>query len=76
MHHHLLGAHLRADVVELGDGDGGGLPDVGILVLQAVSQGLAQVLSDLVHPDAAHGADGQRPGNRNNQISSKSLQDF
>ena len=47
---------LWVDIVELGDAHGGRLPHVGILVLQAFPQRLAQVLRDLVHADTAHGA--------------------
>lgn len=48
--------HLCVDVVELGHAHGGSLPHVRVLVLQTLPEGLAQVLGDLVHADAAHGA--------------------
>lgn len=45
--------------MEFGHADGRRLPHVRVLVLQALPQWFTQVLGDLVHPDAAHGADGQ-----------------
>mmetsp|Transcript_15997 Transcript_15997/g.41525 ORF Transcript_15997/g.41525 Transcript_15997/m.41525 type:complete len:1014 (+) Transcript_15997:689-3730(+) len=51
--------HLRVDVVQLGDAHGRCLAHVGVVVLEAALQGVAQVLRDLVHADAAHGADGE-----------------
>jgi len=51
--------HLGVDVVELGHTHRGRLPHVRIFILQTLPQGLAQVLRDLVHPDATHGAHGQ-----------------
>ena len=52
------------DVEQLGDADGGGLAHVRVLVFEALSQRLAQVLDDLVHADAAHGAHSQRTDQR------------
>ena len=53
--------HLGVDVVELGHAHRRRLPNVGVLVLQTLPQRLAQILCDLVHSDAAHGAHGQGP---------------
>uniref|UniRef100_A0A6B0UVI6 Uncharacterized protein n=1 Tax=Ixodes ricinus TaxID=34613 RepID=A0A6B0UVI6_IXORI len=50
--------------MQLGDAHGSRLSHVGVLVLQALPQGFAQVLRDLVHADAAHRAHRQRPDQR------------
>eukprot|EP00968_Pinguiococcus_pyrenoidosus_P010320 scaffold805_cov251-Pinguiococcus_pyrenoidosus.AAC.5 len=55
---------LRADVVELGHADGGGLAHVGILVAKRPSQGLQQILGDPLHANAAHGANRERADQR------------
>ena len=46
---------LGVDVVELSHAHRRRLLNVRVLILQAFSQGLAEVLGDLVHTDAAHG---------------------
>lgn len=51
--------HLGIDVVQLGHADCSSFPHVGVLILEALAQGLAQVLCDFIHADAAHGAHGQ-----------------
>lgn len=52
------------NVVQLGDANGGCFPHIGVLVLEALSQRLAQVLGDLVDADASHCAHGERPDER------------
>ncbi len=44
------------NVEDLSDADGGRLAHIGILVLQALAEWLAEVFGDLVDTDAAHGA--------------------
>lgn len=56
--------HLGIDVVQLGHTDCSSFPHVGVLILEALAQGLAQVLCDFIHADAAHGAHGQRTDQR------------
>eukprot|EP01137_Pigoraptor_chileana_P028939 Opistho-2@13440 len=48
------------NVVQLGDADGGSLAHIRILILEALAEGVAEVLCDLVDTDAAHRADGKR----------------
>ena len=62
-------AHFRADVIELCHGDGCCLPDVRILVFQTIPQGLAQVLGDLVHTDAAHSSNSESPASSRKNMS-------
>lgn len=50
---------LGIDVMELGHADGRCLAHIRVLILQALAQGLTQVLCYLVHTDAAHGPHGQ-----------------
>lgn len=45
--------------MQLGNTDGCSLPHIRVLILETLAQGLTQVLSDLVHSDAAHRADRQ-----------------
>ena len=52
------------DVEELGDTDHGGLADVRILVLETLAEWLGNVISNLVHPNAAHSTNGERPDQR------------
>lgn len=56
--------HLSIDVMKFSHTNSCCLPHVWILILQALPQWLTQVLCDLVHPDAAHRADGQSPDQR------------
>lgn len=51
--------HLCVDVVQLGHANSRSLAHVGVLILQALAERLTQVLGDLIHPDAPHGAHGQ-----------------
>ena len=52
---------LGIDVMELGHAHGRRLAHIGVLVLQALPEWLAQVLCDLVNADAAHGPYRQGP---------------
>ena len=56
--------HLGIDVMKFRHTHSCRLPHVRVLVLQALPQRLTQVLCDFVHPDAAHGADGQSSDER------------
>lgn len=60
----LIFYQLRVDVVEFCDTDCCGLAHIGILILQALAEGLAQVLCDLINTDAAHGAYSQSTDKR------------
>mmetsp|Transcript_22293 Transcript_22293/g.64803 ORF Transcript_22293/g.64803 Transcript_22293/m.64803 type:complete len:256 (-) Transcript_22293:46-813(-) len=51
--------HVRSNVVEFGHANGGRLAHVRVIVREASLEGLAEVLSDPFHSDAAHGADGK-----------------
>ena len=51
--------HAGVDIVQFGHADGRRLPHVRVLVLQTFPQRLAQILGDLIHANAAHGAYGQ-----------------
>lgn len=46
--------HLGVNVMKFGHTHCGGLPHIGVFILQTLSQGLAQVLSDLIHTNTAH----------------------
>lgn len=56
--------HLGIDVMKFRHTNSSRLPHVWVLILEALPQRLTQVLRDLVHSDAAHGADGQSPDQR------------
>ena len=45
--------------MQLCDRDRGRFPDVGVFVLQTLSERFTKILGDLVHADAAHRANGQ-----------------
>lgn len=46
--------HLGIDVMKFGHTHCCGLPHIGVFILQTLSQRLAQVLSNLIHTNAAH----------------------
>ncbi len=56
--------HLRVYVVQLRDADGRRLAHVGVLVLEALPQRLAEVLGYLLYADAAHRAHCERADER------------
>lgn len=51
--------HLGVDVMKFSHANGRRLPHIWVLIFQALPQWLTEVLGDLIHPDAAHCADGQ-----------------
>ena len=55
----LIFHHLGIDVMEFGHAHSCCLPHVWVLVLQTFPQRFTEVLCDLIHPDATHGAHGQ-----------------
>lgn len=50
----LIFHQLRVNIMKLCNTDCCGLTNIGILILQALAQGLTQVLCDLINTDAAH----------------------
>ena len=52
----LIFYQLRVYVMKLCDTDCCCLAHIGILILQALAEGLTQILCDLINTDAAHGA--------------------
>lgn len=59
------GSHqIRRNLVQLCHADSRGFADIGICVLESSSEGLAQVLADLLYSDASHGAHRKRTDHR------------
>lgn len=61
---YLILNHTGRNIIQLSNTHSGSLPDIGILILQALAEWFTQILGDLVHSDTAHGADGQGPDQR------------
>lgn len=55
----VVDCELRLEVVELGHRESSSLPNVGVLVLEALLQRVGEVVDDLLGPKAAHGSDGE-----------------
>lgn len=60
----VLQCSLLIQVPQLSNTNGGGLANIGIVVLQALSQRFADMIQNLVHTNAAHGADSQGANQR------------
>lgn len=60
----VLQCSLLIQVPQFSNSNGGGLANVGIVVLQALSKRFADMIQNLVHTNAAHGADGQGTNQR------------
>ena len=55
---------LRFEIVQLGDAERRGLSHIRIFIVQTFSQGLTEVVDDLLRAQTAHGPDRQRAHER------------